>query len=129
MRRVLGNMYSIPANLLTGIDWDYWETRAKCGLSCAEFPQHVRQEGFYAYKAILAQGNGTVERICLPEKYSKYLIGKCILKKPGDGIQDYKSQPVGLLFFMFSSMEEMHRVLIEEYVDSMVVMKEVQGSE
>ena len=129
MRRILGNMYSVPANLLTGIDWDYWETRAKCGLSCAGFPQHVEQEGFYAYKAILAQCNGTIGGICLPERYSKYLIGKCILKRQGDEICDYKSQPVGLLFFMFSSMEEMHRVLIKEYGGAMVVMKEGQEYE
>ena len=129
MRRILGNMYSVPANMLNGIDWDYWETRAKCGLSCADFPAHVRQEGFYAYKTVLAHRNGRIQSICIPEKYRKFIIGQSLLKEPGECVENYKSQPVGFLFFMFSSMEQMHRILIEEYGNSMVMMEEVQEDE
>lgn len=129
MRRILGNMYSVPANLLNGIDWDYWETRAKCGLSCSSFPQNVIQEGFYAYKTILAEGNGQIQSICIPGKYDKFCIGKCLLKKPGDYIGNYRSEPVGFLFFMFSSVEQMRQVLIEEYDNSMVEIREVEPDE
>lgn len=129
MRRILGNMYSVPANMLNGIDWDYWEARAKCGLSCAGFPTDVRQEGFYAYKTILAQKNGQIQNICIPERYGKFKIGQCLLKEPGNFVKDYKSQPIGFLFFMFSSMEQMYQILIEEYDNSMVTIKEVQEDE
>lgn len=125
MRRILGNMYSVPANLLNGIDWDYWETRAKCGLSCSNFPRNVMQEGFYAYKTVLAEKNGQIKSICIPEKYDKFRIGQCLLKKPGDYIENYKSEPIGFVFFMFSAMEQMRQVLIEEYDNSMVEIKEV----
>lgn len=124
MRRILGNMYSVPANLLNGIDWDYWETRAKCGLSCADFPQKTGQEGFYAYKTILAERNGQIQSIQIPPKYNKFLIGQFLLKKVGEPIENHKSEPVGFLFFLFSSMEQMRQVLIEEYDNSIVVMKE-----
>ena len=124
MRRVLGNMYSVPANLLNGMDWDYWETRAKCGLSCEDFPRNVKQEGYYAYKTILAKNNGQIQTIDIPPKYEKYLIGRCLLKKSQDQVTNYKSEPIGFLFFMFSSQEEMHQILIEEYEYPIVVMRD-----
>lgn len=123
MRRVLGNMYSVPASLLNGFDWDYWETRAKCGLSCDEIPKHVKQEGFYAYKTILARENGCIETIKFSSVYEKYLIGKCILKKRGDEIRNFQTEPIGFMFFVFSSKEEMKNVLIEDYDDSIVEMR------
>ena len=122
MRRVLGNMYSVPGNLLNGINWDYWEVRAKCGLSCDQFPRSVTQEGFYAYKTLLGNKNGIIRSIDVPHNYEKYMIGSFYLKKAGDSIKRYQSEPVGFLFFMFSSYEEMKKVLIEEYCDSMVTV-------
>lgn len=123
MRRVLGNMYSVPANLLNGFDWDYWETRAKCGLSCDEFPLHSRQEGYYAYKTILANSNGIIESINIPKEYEKYLLDVFMLKTKGDTIDNYMKQPVGFMFFIFSSSEEMKKVLIEEYRSDLVQIK------
>lgn len=120
MRRVLGNMYSVPGNMLTGINWDYWEVKARCGLSLDDFPATVKQEGYYAYKTILANTNGRIRNVTIPEKYDKYIVDKCILKNTGDEVTNYKSQPVGFLFMIFSSMEEMKKVLIEEYVNDMV---------
>lgn len=115
MRRVLGNMYSVPANALMGFDWDYWEVRARMGLSCEYFPQKTCAEGFFAYKAILAPENGEILSVKIPEKYDRYLIGKCILHEPGYRITHFASEPVGFLFMRFSSQAEMHRVLIDEY--------------
>ena len=63
MRRILGNMYFIPGNALTGIDWEYWETRARLDLSLKDFPTHVKQEGYFSYKTILANRNGKIKRI------------------------------------------------------------------
>ena len=120
MRRILGNMYSVPASLLNNFDWDYWETRAKCGLSLEDMPGTVRQEGFYAYKTIMSTANGSITGIEIPQAYERFLIGQCMLKNIGDEITNYMSQPVGFLFFMFSSEEEMLRVLVEEYENSLV---------
>lgn len=124
MRRVLGNMYSVPANMLNGIDWDYWEVRAKCGLKCDDFPQKVRQEGYFAYKTVLAEKNGIIEDIRIPHKYQKYLVDEFFLRKTGDVIENYMTQPIGFMFFMFSSSEEMKRVLIDQYENGIVKIKE-----
>lgn len=115
MRRILGNMYSVPANMLTGIDWDYWETRAKCGLDCTGIPRNTIQEGFFAYKAILADKEGRVDHINIPESYNKYLFDVFLLHKEGDIITDHKREPIGFLFMMFSDQEEMKNILIEQY--------------
>lgn len=120
MRRTIGNMYWLPASMLNGFDWNYWEARARCGMSCDNFPKNMAQEGYYAYKALLAKQNGILKSIHIPSKYRKYLMDSCILKEPGYKIKSYESEPMGLLFFNFSSEEEMKRVLIEEYDDGLV---------
>lgn len=115
MRRVLGNMYSVPANQLNGIDWDYWEARAKCGLDCGDIPKDTKQEGFFAYKAIMSDQNGTITGITIPEMYRKYEVERFMLHEVGDVITDHKKDPIGFLFLMFATAEEMKKVLIDEY--------------
>ncbi len=122
MRRVLGNMYSVPANMLNGIDWDYWETRAKCGLDCGGIPRTAVQEGFFAYKTIMAEKNGTIGEIVVPKEYQRSLFHQFMLLRAGDRITDYKKEPVGFLFMMFSNAEEMKRVLVTEYRCNLVKM-------
>ena len=120
MRRVLGNMYSVPANMLNGLDWDYWEVRARCGLGCKGFPNNVKQEGFYAYKTILANKNGIVQKINIPKKYEKYIFAEYLLHGQGDIIKDYKKEPIGFLFMMFADEEQMKAVLIDDYSCNLV---------
>lgn len=124
MRRILGNMYSVPANMLTGIDWDYWEARARCGIGCDGFPTSVCQEGYYAYKAILAEKNGIIKNIHIPKEYYKYTIDKFLLLDAGDCITNYKKEPIGFLFMMFSDKEEVKKILLEEYRGDLVEMEE-----
>lgn len=122
MRRTLGNMYHVLGNQLNGFQWEYWEARARCGLDCKGFPKNAQQEGFFAYKTILAPNNGIIDRICIPDIYKRYIFDEFYLMGSGDEVKDYKSQPVGFLFFMFSSDEEMKSVLIENYKSDLVKM-------
>lgn len=120
MRRAIGNMYWYPAKKLTGFDWNYWEVRARCGLSCEDVPTGCRQEGFYAYKTILAPGNGRIKSVAIPDKYQRNLMDMVLLKEVGDDITHHESEPVGFLFLNFRARDEMKRVLIQEYDSSMV---------
>ena len=118
MRRVLGNLYFIPASLNSeggGDNWEYWETRARCGFSCQEINMSLRSRGFHAYKCILADSNGEIKKITIPKEYEKYLIGEYWLKKVGDYITQHDMEFVGFLFFMFKTHEEAHKILIENY--------------
>ena len=123
MRRILGNMYHVPGNNLCGFDWEYWETRVKCGFSCENFPIHNSQEGCYAYKTILATDNGEISSIDIPIEYSRYLDTEYMLKKKGDLITNYKSEPIGFLFFTFPSQQIMESVLINQYCNNIVKIK------
>lgn len=122
MRRVLGNMYSVPANQLNGFDWDYWEIKARCGLDCSNFPRKQQQEGWFAYKTVQATRNGTIQKIRIPENYDKYIYDQFFLMKEGDTVEAYEKEPIGFLFMMFSSAEEMKRVLIDEYRSDLVTI-------
>lgn len=125
MRRTIGNMYGIPASAYNGFDWDYWETRALMGLSCENFPKNIPADGFFAYKAILAQQNGIIKKIVIPKRYDRYVISQCIVKNEGEEITNYMSQPIGFIFMRFSSEEEMHGFLIDNYCNDLVEMEEL----
>lgn len=115
MRRILGNMYHTPANALTNMDWEYWETRAKCGMSLKDFPQNVKQEGFFAYKTILADKNGILQNVSLPQSYDNFVYSQYTLRKNGFMIDDFTQTPLGFLFFQFSDARTMQKVLVEDY--------------
>lgn len=123
MRRILGNLYFLPASLLTNFPWEYWEARVNCGLSCGNLETQIGQEGFYAYKTVVATQNGVIEKLEIPSHYDKYLIDSLFLMKTGEEITDYTTQPIGFLFFLFASGEEMSRVLIENYQNDIVTVK------
>lgn len=123
MRRTVGNMYHVLGNALNGIDWEYWEAKARCGMDCSSFPSNVNQEGYFAYKTILATHNGTIESVLVPDEYKKYIFNQIMLMNPGDVVSNCLSQPIGFLFMMFSSEEEMKQVLVERYRNDMVTVK------
>ena len=120
MRRVLGNMYHVPGNAVTGIDWEYWETRVRCGLDISEIPQPVNQIGFFAYKTILAPQNGIISAIDIPQHYSKYVDDVYMLKNIGDKIENNLSEPIGFIFFCFPTYATMKDVLIDSYSNNIV---------
>lgn len=120
MRRILGNMYHVPGNRLTGIDWEYWYVRAKCGLPLDAFPSQVFEEGCFAYKTILAPQNGTIASISIPLEYQRYLADKFMLKQPGDKVTRFQSEPIGFLFFAFADKAQMQEMLIDNYRNDLV---------
>lgn len=123
MRRTIGNMYHVLSNPLNGIEWEYWETKARCGLDCSDIPTNTKQEGFFAYKTILASDNGIIDRVEIPTEYDKYIFNEFMLLQPGDEVSNHLSQPIGFLFMMFSSEEEMTEVLISMYRNDFVHLR------
>lgn len=115
MRRVLGNMYSVPANRLNNMDWDYWECRAKTGLNMDGFPLSVSQEGYYAYKAILADHNGTIQNVVIHDDLKKHVFYEYRIWSEGYTVTSHLSQPLGFIFMIFDSYDEMDDVLIKGY--------------
>lgn len=126
MRRILGNMYAVPANAHMGFDWNEWEIKARSGLPCDNFPRNAKPAGFYAYKTIYAKENGRIESINIPEKYRRVLMREHMLHFKGDFITQPDSDPIGFLFMKFLSQEEMYRELIENYeIDEFVKIEKM----
>lgn len=119
MRRILGGLYSIPAEGLGGgFDWDYWETRARCGYSLDEFPiGNVPQKGYWGYRALVAPKNGKFISFDIPRDLFSHMYSIRILHAPGDELTNHLQDPVAYAFFNFNSKEEMHNLMIEKYDD------------
>ena len=118
MRRVLGNLYSIPAEGLgEGFDWDYWEVRAKCGFGTADFPEKVAENGFWAYRALISDRNGVYEGLEVPDEIKKHVYCERMLSAPGHMITNHGSEPLGFLFMRFDTAAEMYDIMIRRYGD------------
>jgi biotin carboxylase len=120
MRRTLGNLYSIPAEKLTGINWDYWQARVYCGLDVSDFPVNALEQGFYAYRAVHAQRNGPVTQITVPDGIRRFVFDESSLWTPGRIIQNYLHEPLTILFFQFESRSQMNEIMLERYHEIVV---------
>lgn len=115
MRRVLGNMYGMPAeNHCAGLNWDYWEARAKCGLDCNGMPANA-ESGFWAYRALISPRAGTYQGYDMPGDIRAHLHSYCEIHKPGYAIINPLSDPLGILFFSFDSQEQMQEMICGRY--------------
>lgn len=124
MRRVLGNLYSIPSSNLCGFNWDYWEARSHCGLDCSDFPRDAKSKGYYAYRSLISKCNGIYKGYQLSDEVNQYLSEECILVEPGQIIENFRSEPMGFLFFSFPNKKIMDDIMIGRYEEIKVLVGE-----
>lgn len=124
MRRVLGNMYSIPAKMVSGFDWDYWEARTHIGMDTNDIPFCMKNKSYAAYRAIMANENGIIEGIYISDEVKNYIVSKYMIKNIGSKITNYMSQPIGFLFMKFENAEKMRQIMIDKYQDVKVIIKQ-----
>lgn len=122
MRRIIGNMYSVPASKVNDFDWDYWEAKALIGSNCEGVPKRMETNGYFAYRAIIAPRNGVIKEIKINKEMEPYIFQKIILEKPGSVIENYKASTIGIVFMQFNSREEMQKIMIEQYEKIQVVV-------
>jgi biotin carboxylase len=115
MRRTLGNLYMLPAQKLTGVNLDYWQARVYCGMDISGFPRDAKQEGFYAYRAVMATKNGIVKEIVIDKSLEKYIFDRCFVWDKVSPIKDFTAELLLLLFMRFDSRKEMEDVLLGSY--------------
>ncbi|MCR4772068.1 MAG: ATP-grasp domain-containing protein [Oscillospiraceae bacterium] len=128
MRRIPGGLYTVPGESVSGINWDYWDARARCGESLADFPMfRHHNRGFFSYKCVMAPENGTIKNIVISPEIKKHRYGEWWLLHEGDKVEDYLSTPISYIFTAYGSQEEMRRILVDEYSDSRVEMIPGEG--
>jgi biotin carboxylase len=125
MRRIPGGLYTIPAESVSGINWDYWEVRAKCTDELDDFPvfRHANR-GFFSYKCLMSQKDGIIDEISISQDIISHRYDEWMLSGVGDRIENYKSFPIGYIFSSWESQEEMKNVLIGQYSDTGIVIKQ-----
>jgi biotin carboxylase len=124
MRRIPGGLYTIPAESVSGINWDYWEVRAKCTDSLDDFPvfRHFNR-GYFSYKCLMAEKNGIIRKIHVSRDIISHRYGERMLGEAGEKIDDYRSFPIGYIFSSYESQDEMKKILIDHYSDSDIVVE------
>lgn len=124
MRRVLGNMDGVSSKMHNdGFDWDYWEARAKCGFGCEGFPIDPPHVGVWGHKALVAHKNGKYVDVEIPEDIKSKVYFEYTIHEKGYNITNYKSDPVGLIFMKFSSVEERDLMLVKRYDEIKVIVE------
>lgn len=75
---------------------------------------------YYATHNLHADRNGRFADVRFSDEIEKYIIRKCIYKKPGDEVEyfDNASKALGIVFFIFDCQETMSRLLgnINEHI-------------
>ncbi len=124
MRRLPGGLYTIPAESVSGINWDYWEARAKCTNNLQDFPvfNHLNR-GYFSYKCIMANENGRIKNITLSEELKRHRYDELWIEKTGNIIENYQSTPISYIFTSYSSQMEMKSVLIDNYAETKVAIE------
>lgn len=115
MRRIIGNMYSVPASKSSEFDWDYWQARASIGINCVAVPERLEERGYYAYRAIIPPKNGIVKDVIVDEEVKKYIFDQIQLYEKGHVVTNYLTDTLGILFFQFGSEQEMKKIMLEYY--------------
>lgn len=123
MRRVLGNLYGITSSKLNGFNWDYFQAKTYLGESLDDFPKNTQSNGFVAHRSIMSKKNGIVENILIPKEIEKYVFDRFMMYHSGIEIHNYMNDNLGVLFFKFSSREEMNHIMLDQYDDIKVIMK------
>ena len=117
MRRILGNLYMLPAQKLTGLDWNYWETRVHCGLDTTDFPTNIKYDGYWAYRTLMGTQNGIIKDVYIADDIRQYMFDKMELWKKGDAIENFKNDQLGFYFFHFNSEKEMFENVLTKFSD------------
>ena len=105
-RRCSGDLYPYPVNYATTLDWAQWIVKAEMGLDCGDFP-NVKQTGYCGRHCIMGSKNGVVKDIIFSPEIQPHIYEQLMWWKQGDIIDNYLVQKLGLVFFHFSSVEEM----------------------
>lgn len=114
--RAGGNMIPDLMGLIFDVDVVEMAVKAVMGISLDDMIPSNGFSGkpFYATHNLHTNKNGFLEAINFSPEIEKYMIQKCLYKKPGDKVYyfDNAAEAIGIIFMKFSSEEEMLNMLL-----------------
>ncbi len=109
-RRCSGDLYPSPVQKACNIDWGKWIVKAAAGDNCKNFPSgnQTEQSGFYGRHCIMSDRNGVFKGISILDKsIEKNIYDSVMVSNPGDTIDDFMTQKLGVFFLQYPTETEM----------------------
>ena len=105
-RRCSGDLYPIPVTKATGVDWARCIVSAECGLEIDGL-ENASTPGLTGRHCLMAPHNGIVEDVVIHNDISGNISEKYEWWKPGDLIDDYLTQKLGIYVLEWTSRVDM----------------------
>lgn len=107
-RRMPGDLYAMPVDYATQIDYAKWVVMAACGMDIAKLTLK-KQKGFFSRHCIMANTNGTIENVVFDNAIQSNIVDKLTWWDKGDVIENFMTYKAGIVFLKYNSQEEMDK--------------------
>ena len=111
-RRAPGDLYVKLVSHATGIDYGNYIVRASAGLDSDDLTQRPPR-GCWTRYCVMAPTNGVVRDVRFDPLIRALVADQLMWWKPGDRIDDYRNQKLGIVFLRFDSVARMRSVTEE----------------
>lgn len=106
-RRAPGDLYIKLVSYATGIDYPMAIVKSQLGLSMDEELDFKRHDRCIARECMMAETDGFIRNIIIDPDYESHIIEKIQWLYPGDRIENHKTFKAGIVFFEYSSVNEL----------------------
>ena len=106
-RRCSGDLYNVPVEHSTGIEWAKWIVKTELGMSCEDFPRNTSQRIYGGRHCIMGHQNGVVEKVYISPEIRNNIYDEFIWGGTDYVIENYMVDKVGIVFLQFDSYDEM----------------------
>jgi len=105
-RRAPGDLYVRFVEIATGVDYASWIVKSAAGLNCRGLTQ-AEPKGFFTRHCVMSASAGKVKDVVFDQSIENNIVEKFMWWKHGDVISDVLTAKCGIVFFQFSSSDEM----------------------
>ena len=105
-RRSPGDLYTKLVEYATGVDYASWIVKSSIGLDCSELT-NVKTQGFFNRHCIVSSNVREVYDVIFDNTIEQNVIDKFMCNIPSDNIRNEPISKLGIIFFKFSSMDEL----------------------
>lgn len=105
-RRAPGDLYIQLVQYATGVDYPSFIVRSSAGMNCDNLVQR-EPERHITRHCVMPSQNGRIKGVTIDPLVQENIIDKLMWWQPGDEVQNFMVHKLGIMFFQFSSIEEM----------------------
>lgn len=105
-RRMPGDLYYLPVQQATAIDYVPYILKAYCGIDISDITFYP-QKGYHARHCIMSSKNGQVDQVNIDPILHKNIKDQLLWYSHHDTISNYMTYKAGILFLSFSTQSEM----------------------